>query len=53
MLPFPDAAILSHYVDGVLPVIEMEKTSVEQLKRMMKQLKGINILGTVLNKNKG
>ncbi len=53
MLPFPDAAILSHYVDGVLPVVELEKTSVEQLKRMMKQLKGVNILGTVLNKNKG
>ena len=52
MLPFPDALILSRYVDGVLPVIEAEKTSSEDLKKMMQQLKEVNILGTVLNKNK-
>jgi protein-tyrosine kinase len=53
MLPFPDATILSRYVDGVLPVIEIEKTSTEDLKKMMDCLKGVQVLGTVLNKNKG
>ena len=45
ILPFPDALILSRYVDGVLPVIEAEKTSSEDLKKMMQQLKEVNILG--------
>ncbi len=53
MLPFPDALILSRYVDGVLPVVELERTPVNQLKKMMDGLKDTLILGTVLNKNKG
>lgn len=52
LLPFPDAVILSKYVDGVLPVVEAEKTSVDDLKKMMGQLKEVPILGTVLNKNR-
>ena len=52
MLPFPDATILSRYVDGVIAVIEAEKTSSEDLKKMMLRLKEVNLLGTVLNKNK-
>ena len=53
MLPFPDALILSRYVDGVLPVVELERTPVDQLKKMMDSLKDARILGTVMNKNKG
>ena len=53
MLPFPDAVILSRYVDGVIAVIEAEKTSSEDLKKMMDGLKGIPVLGTVLNKSRG
>ena len=53
MLPFPDVMILSRYVDGVLPVVEIERTPVDQLKKMMDSLKDTRILGTVLNKNKG
>ena len=52
LLPFPDALLLSQYVDGVLPVVELERTPVDQLKRMIDNLKGTLILGTVLNKNK-
>jgi non-specific protein-tyrosine kinase len=52
MLPFPDALILSRYVDGVLPVVEVERTSADDLKKMMESLKDTCILGTVLNKNK-
>jgi non-specific protein-tyrosine kinase len=53
MLPFPDTLILSRYVDGVLPVVELERTPVKQLKKMMDGLKDTLIIGTVLNKNKG
>ena len=53
LLPFPDAMILSTYVDGVLPVVELERTPADQLKRMVENLKGTHIIGTVLNKNKG
>ncbi|MCB2146379.1 MAG: AAA family ATPase [Deltaproteobacteria bacterium] len=53
ILPFPDATILSRYVDGVLPVVEVERTSKEDLKKMMDRLNGTRVLGTVLNKNRG
>ena len=53
ILHFPDAMILYRYVDGVLPVIESEKTSAEQVKKMMECLQEVNILGAVLNKNRG
>jgi protein-tyrosine kinase len=53
LLHFPDAMILYRYVDGVLPVVESEKTSTEDLKKLMKHLKDVNLLGVVLNKNKG
>lgn len=53
MLPFPDALILSRHVDGVLAVVEVEKTPADQLKKMMESLKETCVLGTVMNKNRG
>ena len=53
LLPFPDARILNRYVDGVLPVVEAEKTSAGDLKKMMRHLSEVNVLGVVLNKNHG
>ena len=53
ILPFPDAMILSRYVDGVLVVVESEGTSTEQVKKVMKHLQEVNILGVVLNKKRG
>ncbi len=53
LLHFPDAMILYRYVDGVLPVVESERTSTEEVKKVMKQLQDVNLLGVVLNKNKG
>jgi non-specific protein-tyrosine kinase len=53
LLPFPDARILTQYVDGVIPVVEMERTPTGQLKKMMDILQEARILGTVLNKQKG
>jgi protein-tyrosine kinase len=52
LLHFPDAMLLFRYVDGVLPVVEAERTSTEDLKKMMNHLKDANILGVVLNKNR-
>ena len=53
VLPFPDAMILARYVDGVILVIESERTSNQDLKKMMLRLKEANIIGTVLNKSRG
>ena len=52
MLHFPDAMILSRYVDGVLPVVEAEKTPAEDMKKLINHLKEVNLLGMVLNKKK-
>ena len=52
MSQYADAIILSRFVDGVLIVVETEKTSNEDLKKMVNDLKGANILGTLLNKSK-
>ncbi|BBO82748.1 hypothetical protein DSCO28_33140 [Desulfosarcina ovata subsp. sediminis] len=52
ILPFPDATILSRFVDAVLPIVEMERTTADDYKKMMIKLKGVNIIGTVLNKSK-
>lgn len=52
ILPFSDAIILSRYVDGVIAVVEVERTRTEDLKKMMESLKEARIIGTVLNKNR-
>lgn len=52
ILPFPDAMILSRYVDGVLVVVESEKTSTEEIKKMMNLLTEAKVLGVVMNKDR-
>jgi non-specific protein-tyrosine kinase len=47
-----DPIVLSNYVDGILLVVEDEKTSTEEIKRMMDLMKGKPVIGTVLNKAK-
>jgi non-specific protein-tyrosine kinase len=47
-----DPLVLSRYVDGILFVVEHEKTTTAQLKKSMELLKGKPILGTVVNKSK-
>ena len=47
-----DAIVLSSYVDGILLVVEDEKTSADDIKRMMDLLKDKPVVGTVLNKAK-
>jgi capsular exopolysaccharide synthesis family protein len=54
LLQFPDAYALAPSVDGVIIVIEAEKTSIEDAQRVKRNLEqvGARILGVVLNRQK-
>jgi non-specific protein-tyrosine kinase len=47
-----DPLILSHYVDGILLVVEEASTNVKNVKRAMELLRNKIVLGTVFNKAK-
>lgn len=47
-----DPLVLSRYVDGILMVVEHERTTSSQLKKSMELLKDKPLLGTVVNKSK-
>ena len=49
---YTDALILSRFVHGVIIVVEIEKTSSADLRKVVKNLKDVPIIGTVLNKAK-
>ena len=53
LLGCSDAAVLSSYVDGILLVVEAEKTTPKQLKRAKNLINGRPLLGTILNKANG
>jgi non-specific protein-tyrosine kinase len=48
----PDPVVLSRLVDGVLLVVETERTSPKDIKRLMELIGNRPILGTVLNKDR-
>jgi len=50
VLTFADALTLSPYVDAVLLVVEVYKTTIEQVKRVLELLEEKPLLGIVLNK---
>ncbi len=50
LLACSDPLVLSKFADGILLVVEAEKTKVDDLKRAMKLLKNKPIIGTVFNK---
>jgi non-specific protein-tyrosine kinase len=52
MLTCADPLVLSRYVDGILFVIEAERTTAENISKSMELLRGKQIFGTVLNKTK-
>ena len=52
LLTSADALVLSRFIDGILMVVEAEKTSKEDLKRAMELLRDQPVIGTVLNKIK-
>jgi len=51
-LKYTDALILSHHVDCILIVAEEERTTTEDIQKLMKQFQGKPIVGTVFNKAK-
>ena len=52
MMQYADAIILSRFVDGVLIVVETERTSSDELKSVVANLRDATIVGTLLNKSK-
>jgi non-specific protein-tyrosine kinase len=52
LLTCADPLVLSRYVDGILFVVEHEKTTSTQLKKSIELLKDKPLLGTVVNKSK-
>ena len=50
LLTCPDPLVLSRYADGILLVVESEKTPAKDLKRTMELLNGKPVLGTLMNK---
>jgi protein-tyrosine kinase len=52
LLPYTDPLVLTHLIDGILLVVEAERTTPEDLKKMVKLLEGKPILGIVFNKAK-
>ena len=47
-----DPLTFSKFVDGVLLVVESEKTSSNDIKKVLDLLKDSKIVGTILNKHK-
>lgn len=52
ILSCADPLVLSRYADGIVFVVEHEKTTAAQLKKSMELLKDKPLLGTVVNKSK-
>lgn len=52
LLATPDPLVFSRGVDGVLLVVEAERTTPDDIKRCLELLKGSTVMGTVLNKAK-
>jgi protein-tyrosine kinase len=52
MLACSDPLVFSHLIDGIILVVEAERTNPEELKRVIELLKDKPVLGTILNKSK-
>lgn len=53
LLTSADPLVLSRFIDGILIVVEAEKTTRDDLKRTMELLKERPVIGTVFNKARG
>lgn len=52
MLSCADPLVLSRYVDGILLIVEQEKTTANELKKSIELLKDKPVIGTVMNKSR-
>jgi protein-tyrosine kinase len=53
ILEAADPLVFTEFIDGIILVVEAEKTSREDIKRVMEMMKDKNIIGTVFNKYRG
>ena len=53
LLSVPDSLVFSSYVDGIILVVEADKTPREQISKSVELLKDKPLLGLALNKGKG
>ena len=52
LLTCADPLVLSRYVDGILLVVEHEKTTADELKKSIELLKDKPVFGTIMNKSR-
>jgi non-specific protein-tyrosine kinase len=52
LLSSADPLVLTRFVDGILLIVEEEKTTMEDLKKVTELLKDKPVIGTVMNKSK-
>ncbi len=52
LLSCADPLVLSRYADGILLIVEQERTTADDLQKAMQLLKGKPVFGTLLNKSK-
>jgi non-specific protein-tyrosine kinase len=52
LLTSADPLVLTRFVDGILLIVEEEKTTTEDLRKAMELLKDKPVIGTVMNKTK-
>lgn len=52
LLPYTDALVISHLIDGILLVVEAERSSPDEMKKALKLLVDKPLLGTVFNKSR-
>jgi protein-tyrosine kinase len=52
LLSCADAMVLTRYVDGILLVVEEERTTADDLKKTMELLKDRPVFGTLMNKSR-
>ena len=52
ILTYSDPLVFSHLIDGILLVIEAERTQPDEIKKVVSLLKGCNILGCIYNKSR-
>jgi non-specific protein-tyrosine kinase len=52
LLTSADPLVLTRYVDGIILVVEEEKTTTEDLKKVVELIKDKPVIGTVMNKVK-
>jgi protein-tyrosine kinase len=52
LLAHTDSLVMTKYVDGILLVVEEQRTSTDQIKQVMELLKDKTVIGSIINKRR-